>query len=291
MFPLQLSRTNQSRIALVRAVLMPVLVTVIIAAIHRTSGGAIIVNAPRDITHQVIVQMIQTAEDGGTNPATAFDNELRFANIESRIDDIWAQAGVDVRILPALSVWQDSFALHGTSSPRDVSDFAEIFARASLAGVLNPDPYVLNMILVDTVPGAFPVGTNTVDGLSFYGRNGMVIAIGENLPLFQAGRDGIAHVVAHEIGHNLGLTHPFGGAVGLSNLMSPNGATEQLTDAQIDAIFGTEARNDDIASIPFGGTGFLRPITTVPEPTSNAAFLWTMCAACLANRRFRRIKS
>jgi hypothetical protein len=38
--------------------------------------------------------------------------------------------------------------------------------------------------------------------------------------------------------------------------MSPSGSTEQLSDAQIAAIFQMTSRNDSVALIPAGGTGF-----------------------------------
>jgi hypothetical protein len=70
---------------------------------------------------------------------------------------------------------------------------------------------------------------------------------------FQNGRDVIAGVVAHEIGHVLGLKHV---ADGTPNLMSPQGTSEQLTSEQINATFQTTSRNDEIARVPSGGTGF-----------------------------------
>jgi hypothetical protein len=47
---------------------------------------------------------------------------------------------------------------------------------------------------------------------------------------FANGRDVIAGVMAHEIGHNLGLTHT---PAGSANLMAPKGTSEQMSPQQI----------------------------------------------------------
>ena len=43
--------------------------------------------------------------------------------------------------------------------------------------------------------------------------------------------------------------------------MAPSGTTQQLTTAQIGAVLQTTSRNDAIAFIPSGGTGFPQPFT------------------------------
>ena len=58
-----------------------------------TAAAAIIVDPPQPLTRRVTVQLIQTALDNGSSPATAFGNSTQRADIEASIDSIWAQAG------------------------------------------------------------------------------------------------------------------------------------------------------------------------------------------------------
>jgi hypothetical protein len=103
------------------------------------------------------------------------------------------------------------------------------------------------------------LSANTSAGIANIGRNGIAAYVGASLLTFGNGTDVIAGVLAHEIGHNLGLKHT---ADGTANLMAPSGTTQQLTTAQIGAVLQTTSRNDSVAFIPSGGTGFPQPFTT-----------------------------
>lgn len=216
--------------------------------------ATLIVDPPQPITHRVTVQMIQTAKSDGTT-ATLFGNATQEANIKSRVDQIWAQAGIDIDFLPSVTLWTSDFAYQGNagSGTRPTGDLNTIISLAGSAGVLNTTPYVLNLFFVEVVPSFTPLDENTSAGYARIGDDGITYTVGSNLPGFQNGRDVIASVLAHEIGHNLGLQHP---ASGIANLMSPMGTTQQLTAEQISAVFQTTFRNDSVAFIPNGGTGF-----------------------------------
>jgi Metallo-peptidase family M12B Reprolysin-like len=199
--------------------------------------AALIVNPARPITHRVTVQLIQTALDNGSSPATVFGSASQRADIEAGIDTIWAQAGIDVEFLPDVVRYNDTFAYQGNSGngTRPTGDLTTIRSNAQReGGILNPDSSVVDMFMVNIVPGFTPLGENNAAGLARIAANGIAAFTGDNLLTFDNGRDVIASVMAHEIGHNLGLNHTSNGG---ANLMSPQGTSEQLTDSQINTVF------------------------------------------------------
>jgi hypothetical protein len=228
-------------------------------------GAALTPNPPRPITHRVSIQLIQTALDDGSAPATAFGDSAQRAEIESFIDAIWAQAGIDIQFLPTINRFNSTFAYQGAVSGagivRPIDDLALIMALGTGAGVTNPDSSIINMFFVNVVPGWSPRGATWANGVGNYGTNGIAEFVGANLPGTEYGREHVAHWVSHEIAHNLGLKHT---ASGVDNLLSTTKTTDQLTDEQIAAILSTTMRDDEIAYIPFGGTRFPHLLAPLP---------------------------
>jgi len=220
--------------------------------------AALITNPSLPITDVVNVQAIIVSDDNGSNTADFFGNSTQRAVIEGFIDDIWAQAGIDVNFLSA-NTWNNSFANSGSGLPADVrpaSDLNTIVTDGANAGVANTDPNVINMYFVNISAGFKLLGENNVAGLGFVGANGISQYVGSSLLGFTGGQETVAGVVSHEIGHNLGLEH----ISELENLMNSGG--QRLNSTQISTAL---ASNFSVTVVPappalvllLSGLGFL----------------------------------
>src|SRR5262245_51772430 len=72
--------------------------------------ASIIVDPAKPITRRVTVQIIETALDNGTSPATIFGDAAQRASIEAGIDTIWAQSGIDVAFVSNIIRYNNTFA-------------------------------------------------------------------------------------------------------------------------------------------------------------------------------------
>jgi len=170
------------------------------------SATGLVVNDPLAITQVVNVQAIIVSDNDGTNTAEFFGNSNQQSIIEGFIDDIWAQAGIDINFLSA-NLWDDSFANNGITDPRPTSDLGTIVSAGADAGVASTDSTVINMYFVNVAAGFGLLSDNNAAGLAFVNDNGITQFVGSNLLSFTEGQEVIAGVAAHEIGHNLGLGH------------------------------------------------------------------------------------
>ncbi len=183
----------------------------------------------------VIVQPIIASNTNGSNQAEFFGNAQQEQDIKTRIDDIFAQANIDVEFLPTRFV-NDTFTNVGTSTgERAGADLDRIVTGGDASGVGNTDPLVIDMYFVEHVPGFADLGDMYANGLAFLGGNGIAMHVGDNLVDTEGGRSVVASVAAHEIGHNLGLDH----YPGDQNLMSSAGNSTDLTQGQIDIVINS----------------------------------------------------
>lgn len=198
-------------------------------------------------TRFVSIQPIQVCDDFGIFCAD-------LATFEAATRKIWAQANLDVSFLAPNRLNASRFLTIDNQN-----EFAEL-AFAGGAGAFGRSPLStrtsgpINMWFVESI---FPFEGFETLGLAWIDQNGVLID--DSILDFNNGI-GRLDTVAHEIGHNLGLTHSGFGAGGANNLMTdggfrnspssldditPDGAgLDRLTDRQID-----EARD----------SGFTRP--------------------------------
>ena len=244
------------------------LASVLALGLTQEAPGALILNAAQAITQRVTVQAIVVSDDGGANTATFFGDVSQQASILSLIDQIWAQAGIDIEFL-APHFWNSTFANIGSATTVVARPSNDLFtirtAGDATAGVGNTDPLVIDMYFLRAAAGFMVLSANTAAGLAVLGGNGITAFVGSNLPGFLGGREVIASVIAHEIGHNLGLDH----LAETENLMQASGNGERLNAAQISAALLSNL------SVPLA----------VPEP---ATFLLLSLALPLLNIRRRR---
>jgi Ca2+-binding RTX toxin-like protein len=163
-------------------------------------------DAAADVNKRILVQPIIVSNNNGSNTAEFLGTAEEEATIKRLIDEIYLQANVDIEWV-APRTWNNSFANVGTSSTRPTSDLNIILEDGDDAGVGNSNPLIIDAYFVEVAAGFSNQSENVVNGLAFVGANGTTVHVGENLPTFENGREVVASVVAHELGHNFGLSH------------------------------------------------------------------------------------
>ncbi|MEM9976042.1 MAG: zinc-dependent metalloprotease family protein [Cyanobacteria bacterium P01_D01_bin.2] len=241
-----------------------------------TGGGVVPVSSSPDRL-VLEVQPIQVCNDAGIVCAQV---EL----FETIADKIWDQADIDITFLP-LNQLNDSTYL--TTDDREFSDLS--FSGNAGDFGRHPDSTrtqgPINLWFVDVIQ----TSTGLIQfGNAWIGLNGVLIS--DDILDFNNGA-GRIDVIAHEIGHNLGLRHSTLGAGGADNLMSggsartipdsiddifPDGARlSRLTSAQIeearDSNFVTAQANDSVlAAVPVASAD---AIPLLPADSSNTTLL------------------
>ena len=196
--------------------------------------------AAADVSRRVYVQPIIVSNSNGSNTAEYFGTSEQAAEIMRLIDEIYLQANVDIEFLTPTTL-NDSFTNVGNSSTRPTSDLNTIVNNGDSVGVGNSDPLVIDAYFVEVAAGFSNQRENVANGLAFVDGNGTTIHVGDSLPTFVKGRGVVSRVVAHEIGHNLGLVHTSDG----NNLM---GQGSEINSSQRNTILNSQFAGGDSTS-------------------------------------------
>jgi hypothetical protein len=156
------------------------------------------------VDKRVRIQPIQVCSDDGLDRANT--NLVLFREETAKI---WAQAGLNIEFLPWLE-FRSSLFLTIEAAVGYPNSFMKLAGDPGHAQ--HPDPTVINLWFVKSISGGPYFGLSQQTIPNGADRNGIAIA---NLS-FPERRD----VIAHELGHNLGLNHTTFGASGETNLMS-----------------------------------------------------------------------
>ena len=183
--------------------------------------------ATPDVLRRVVIQPIVASNSNGTNAAEFLGNAQQELTIKRLVDEIFLQADIDIE-WNAPRNFNDTFTNVGNNNSRPTSDLNTIVNNGDNAGVGNTDPLIIDAYFVEVVPGFGNENDNVANGLAFVDANGTAIHIGDDLPTFASGRDVAARVVAHELGHNLGLDH----VDDSNNLLGLTGNGAIITSAQ-----------------------------------------------------------
>lgn len=229
-------------------------------ALAGAAHAALDVLPPQTIQSVVEIQPIIVEKTTG-EVAEFLGSSAAEAYIKGQIDAAWAQVGIDIEWLAPVSYVND-FAYDGSpgdysSSTRPKDSHLNQILNSAGTPPKSANASVVNLFFIEIVPG-FPQLTDwSANGIARIDSNGSTIHVGRNLvgiPGWEDGMDVVAAVIAHEIGHCLGLSH----TSSLDNLLYQNDSrtSDYLTTGQQTTIYTNNSGID--------GFDFLQAL---PSPT------------------------
>jgi len=235
-------------------------------------------------TRTVTIRPIVVADNNGSNRATHFGNAEQQLDTRLLIDQIYAAAGIDI-VWEATRNWNNS-AANVTGAGNVVDQLQSITEAGDAAGIGSANTNVIDMYFVSQAPGSSSVTPLGANGFAFIDFSGIAFRSGETLVSTPEFREVLARIAAHEIGHNLGLTH----VSTTSNLLNSNPTAGNLNSVQIGTIERSQFASS-VSALTLAGSGEALLEETVPSTKSDYQVDSTValggcggcgtCAACM----------
>ena len=225
-------------------------------------------------TSSVTVRPIVVRNNNSSNQAEFFGDPEQELDIQLRIDEIFATAGIDI-IWDTTTTFNNTATNSGGTGASPVDRLESITRLGGLAQVSSPDPQVLNMYFVNQTPSSGSTSDLSADGFAFIDANGLAFHTGSTLVTTPDFRELVARVAAHELAHNLGLAH----TNSPPNLLDPSIAGRNLTPNQINALRDSQFVQPITAA---GSSGEVFAQDTTPPDSNSSTGGCGGCGVCAA---------
>ena len=164
------------------------------------------IQATSQATRRVTVQPIVVANSNGSNRAEFFGNAEQALDIQLRVDNIFAAAGIDIDWRNS-STFNNTTANNGGSGSNTLNRLESITTAGDAARAGSASASVIDMYFVNQTPVGESPSDLSANGFAFIDSSGIAFRTGSTLVTTSDFRDLVAQVAAHEIAHNLGLAH------------------------------------------------------------------------------------